>query len=89
MEIHPQNKKPIIELPYAHKAIVISSCAFLIVACILAGILCIKACLMQKSDNNLRASTRNIPTSEDEDIENAKETDNLRKTINSVKIAKL
>ncbi|CEF65219.1 Hypothetical protein SRAE_1000347200 [Strongyloides ratti] len=89
MEIHHQGKKPIIELPYAHKAIVISSCAFLILACILAGILCIKACLMQKADDDLRASTRNLPSSEDDDIENAKETDNLRRTINSVKIAKL
>uniref|UniRef100_A0A0K0FDJ5 Uncharacterized protein n=1 Tax=Strongyloides venezuelensis TaxID=75913 RepID=A0A0K0FDJ5_STRVS len=89
MEIHHQGKKQIIELPYAHKAIVISSCAFLIVACILAGILCIKACLMQKADDDLRASTRNNHDNGRDDIENGNETDNLRTTVNSVKIAKL
>uniref|UniRef100_A0A0N5C387 Col_cuticle_N domain-containing protein n=1 Tax=Strongyloides papillosus TaxID=174720 RepID=A0A0N5C387_STREA len=88
MEIHHQGKKQIIELPYAHKAIVISSCAFLIVACILAGILCIKACLMQKADDDLRTSTRNTRDNKN-DIENGNETDNLRRTVNSVKIAKL
>uniref|UniRef100_A0A0N4ZK95 Endoplasmic reticulum-Golgi intermediate compartment protein 3 n=1 Tax=Parastrongyloides trichosuri TaxID=131310 RepID=A0A0N4ZK95_PARTI len=93
-----ESKSVVVDLPYAHKAIVISSCAFLVVACILAGILCIKACLMQKADDDtIRASSRNEQENnnnnnnneneDDDGDDDAKETDTLRRsTVNTVKI---